>query len=194
MSILFSNVSDKSRFSKIAQLYDPLGFISPVIIEGKILLQQLWPEKLDWDDQLSPQFTRKWTNFCDELSELEQIRIPRWLQLPPQSTRIEIHGFSDTSQLAMSAVVYLKVTSGNNSTVSLVCSRTKVAHLKPVSIPQLELTAAALLIRLSRYVITTLNLTNCTLYLWSDSSVTLAWSLSHPSRWKDFVRNSVSFI
>ena len=195
-----SNVSNNLRISKrvilseIAQLYDPLGFISPVIIKGKILLQQLWLEKLDWDDQLSPQLTRKWTNFRDELSELEQIRIPRWLQLHPQSTRIEIHGFSDASQLAMSAVVYIKVTSGINSTVSLVCSKTKVAPLKPVTIPWLELTAAALLARLSRYVYTTLNLTTWPVSLWTDSNVALTWILSHSSRWKDFVRNRVSLL
>ena len=195
-----SNVSNNLRISKrvilseIAQLYDPLGFISPVIIKGKILLQQLWLEKFDWDDHLSPQLTRKWTNFRDELSELEQIRIPRWLQLHPQSTRIEIHGFSDASQLAMSAVVYIKVISGINSTVSIVCSKTKVAPLKPVTIPRLELTAAALLARLSRYVSTTLNLTTWPVSLWNDSNVALTWILSHPSRWKDFVRNRVSLI
>ena len=98
-----SNVSNNHRISKrvilfeIVQLYNPLGFISPMIIKGKILLQQLWLEKLDWDDQLSPQLTRKWTCFREELTELEQIRIPRWLQLSPQSTIIEIHAFSDAS-------------------------------------------------------------------------------------------------
>ena len=94
----------------------------------------------------------------------------------------------------MSAVVYLKVTSGIDTTISLVCSKTKVAPLKSVTIPRLELTAATLLARLSRYVSTTLNLTTCPVYLWTDSNVALTWILSHPSRWKDFVRNRVSLI
>ena len=45
-----------------------------------------------------------------------------------------------------------------------------------------------------RYVSTTLNLTTCPVYLWTDSNVALTWILSHPSRWKDFVRNRVSLI
>ena len=195
-----SNTSNNLRISKrvilseIAQLYDPLGFIFPVIIKGKILLQQLWLERLDWDDQLSPQLTRKWTRFREELTELEQIRIPHWLQLSSQSSKMEIHGFSDASQLAMCADVYLKVTSGIETTISFVRSKTKVAPLKPVTIPRLEVTAATLLTRLSRYVSTTLNLTTCPVYLWTDSNVALTWILSNPSRGKDFVRNRVSLI
>ena len=88
------------------------------------------------------------------------------------------------------------VTSGIDTAISLVCSKTKVAPLKSVTIPRLELTAATLLARLSRYVSTTLNLTTCPVYLWTDSNVALTWILilSHPSRWKDFVRNRVSLI
>ena len=94
----------------------------------------------------------------------------------------------------MSAVVYLKVTSGIDITISFVCAKTKVAPLKSVTIPRLELTAATLLARLSRYVSTTLNLTTCPVYLWTDSNVALTWIFSHPSRWKNFVRNRVSLI
>ena len=94
----------------------------------------------------------------------------------------------------MSAVVYLKVTSGIDTTISLVSSKTKVAPLRAVTIPRLELTAATLLARLSRYVSTTLNLRTCPVYLWTDSNLALTWILSHPSRWKDFVRNRVSLI
>ncbi|XP_011309469.1 uncharacterized protein [Fopius arisanus] len=92
----------------------------------------------------------------------------------------------------MSAVVYLKIFNGDKQDVTLVCSKTKVAPLKRLTIPRLELTAALLLAKLTKYVKDQLNLTNATTYLWTDSAITLTWISSHSSRWKEFVKNRVS--
>ncbi|XP_015116604.1 uncharacterized protein LOC107040851 [Diachasma alloeum] len=94
----------------------------------------------------------------------------------------------------MSAVIYLKVLNKGKSQLTLVCSKTKVAPLKRLTIPRLELTAALLLAKLTKYVKDQLNLTNATTYLWTDSSVTLTWISSHSSRWKEFVKNRVALI
>lgn len=108
---------------------------------------------------------------------------------------MELHGFSDASQLAMAAAIYLKVTTADgNSTVTLVCSKTKVAPLKKITIPRLELTAALLLTRQINNVKRALELTEVATYLWTDSSITLTWITSHPSRWKDYVCNRVTAI
>ncbi|XP_046598464.1 uncharacterized protein LOC124294924 isoform X2 [Neodiprion lecontei] len=184
----------RAILSEIARLYDPLGFLAPIIIKAKVIMQELWLEKLGWDDQLAPTQLHKWTVFRADLTNLANLRVNRWINLK-ENVSAELHGFSDASQLAMAAVVYLKVTDlQGNSSVALLCSKTQVAPLKPLTIPRLELNAAVLLTRLTLYVRKTLNLEQIPIYLWTDSAVTLAWIQSQPSRWKTYVRNRVAKI
>ncbi|XP_011859874.1 PREDICTED: uncharacterized protein LOC105557286 [Vollenhovia emeryi] len=179
--------------SEVAQIFDPLGFASPVVIRAKILLQELWLHKLQWDDPLPSQLSARWLIIREELTSLAKLSIPRWLNTWSDS-QVELHGFSDASQLAMAAVIYISVHDSNGATFSLVCSKTKVAPLKRLSIPRLELTAALLLSRLMQYVKATLNMDVTATHMWTDSLVTLSWIRSHASRWKDFVRNRVAQI
>ncbi|XP_043474380.1 uncharacterized protein LOC122506331 [Leptopilina heterotoma] len=180
--------------SEVAQLFDPLGFLSPFTIRAKMLLQELWLEKLAWDDSPSDSINKKWLKFKKEFSQLSTISIPRWLNITTSST-VELHGFSDASQLAMSAVIFIKSTNSQlEPKISLICAKTKVAPLKRITIPRMELTAAQLLTRLMIYVQNTLELSNSPVFMWTDSQVTLNWIQSHPSQWKDYVRNRVSFI
>ncbi|XP_028982253.1 uncharacterized protein LOC114841439 [Diachasma alloeum] len=188
-----SSITKRIILSETAQLFDPLGFLAPVVIRAKILLQALWIEKLGWDEPVSQTTAQRWSQFREELTQLSEITIPRWLGLLTDSV-VEVHGFSDASQVAMSAVIYLKVLNKGKSQLTLVCSKTKVAPLKRLTIPRLELTAALLLAKLTKYVKDQLNLTNATTYLWTDSSVTLTWISSHSSRWKEFVKNRVALI
>ncbi|XP_011866618.1 PREDICTED: uncharacterized protein LOC105561342, partial [Vollenhovia emeryi] len=187
--------------SEVAQILDPLGFASPVVIKTKILLQELWLHKLQWDDPLPSQLSARWLIIREELTSLAKLSIPRWLNTWNDS-QVEHHGFSDASQLAMAAVIYISVHDSNGATFSLVCSKTKVVPRKRLSIPQLELTAVLLLSRLMQYVKATLNMDVTATHMWTESLATLSWITSvkgswirsHASRWKDFVRNRVAQI
>ncbi|XP_024884797.1 uncharacterized protein LOC112462933, partial [Temnothorax curvispinosus] len=156
--------------------------------------------KFQWDEPLPSQLSSRWLIIRKELTSLIKLSIPRWYnqgstsQTTWSTSSVEFHGFSDTSQLAMAAVVFITVHGSNGTTISLVCSKTKVAPLKRLTIPRLELTAALLLSRLMQYVQATLKLNVTATHLWTDSVVTLTWIKSHASRWKDFVRNRVSQI
>ncbi|CAD6227167.1 GSCOCG00011937001-RA-CDS [Cotesia congregata] len=188
-------VTKRSILSEVSQFFDPLGLIAPVVIRAKILLQQLWLEKLGWDEQLSPDTIHQWIKFREDISKLTQLQIPRWIQLQSDLYSVQLHGFSDASQLIMAAVVYLRVTDQEeNSTITLVCSKTKVAPIKRLTIPRLELSVAVLLSQLVRHVQITLELPDIPVFLWTDSSITLAWVKSNPMKWKEYVGNRVAAI
>lgn len=124
---------------------------------------------------------------------MEQIRIPRWFRGDPGSL-VEIHRFSDASEQAYAAVVYLRVIEGGLPHISLVMAKTRVAPLKRVSLPRLELCTASLLAKLAGHVCSTLSLVTSPVFLWTDSTVALSWIRGHPAKWTTFVANRVAEI
>lgn len=109
--------------------------------------------------------------------------------------RKELHGFCDASKIAYAAVVYLIIIdSDGNNHVSLVAAISKVAPIKQVSIPRLELCGSVELVRLLEDIAKVLNVDNTNFHQWTDATIVLSWLNSLPSRWKVFVANRVSEI
>lgn len=99
------------------------------------------------------------------------------------------------SQRAVSAVIYIRATNDQEEIISsLACSKTKVAPLKRMTVPRLELTGAVILTKLMSHVLRILDLSHSPVYMWTDSIVTYTWINNHPSKWKDFVYNRVCYI
>lgn len=124
---------------------------------------------------------------------LERIRVSRWLTGDAANCCCEVHGFADASERAYAAVVYLRTRNGNKVETRLIAAKTKVAPLKQVTLPRLELCAAALLTKLVAHLIRVLGL-SAPIHLWSDSTVALGWIQAHPASWKTYVANRVSEI
>ncbi|GFY28627.1 integrase catalytic domain-containing protein [Trichonephila clavipes] len=121
---------------EIARLYDPLGLIGPIVTKAKIFIQELWKIKLDWSEQLPPDAMEEWMNFYQKLAKVNNFKIPRCILLP-STIRIEIHGFSDASERAYAAVVYIKCfNESGQSQTRLLCSKSRVAPLKTLTIPR----------------------------------------------------------
>lgn len=188
--------SKRQLLSNIAKIYDPLGFLSPTTILAKILIQEVWSQNLNWDEKLTDDILKRWSKFASELQLLSTIKIPRKLtesELQPQE--VEMHGFCDSSPKAYAAVIYMcsKFQNGETKT-SLVAAKTRVAPLKEVTLPRLELNAAVLLSKLYASIqknsIIQVNKT----YFWTDSQIVLHWIKSDPKRWKIFVANRVADI
>ncbi|XP_037929297.1 uncharacterized protein LOC119663766 [Teleopsis dalmanni] len=179
--------------SDISKLFDPLGFLAPVIIRGKMFLQQLWRTGSDWDDPLSIEMANIWHNFRIDLQQLHHIRIPRWINTTSTSA-IELHAFGDSSNQAYAAAVYAKTTIGTTSFVNLLISKTKVAPLKETSIQRLELCAALLAAKLLHKVKGTFKCQPSRCILWTDNTTTLWWIRTDPGKLKQFVANRVSQI
>ncbi|XP_026828149.1 uncharacterized protein LOC113562575 [Ooceraea biroi] len=191
-----SSITKRTILSRISQLFDPLGWLSPITLVGKMLIQQLWKDQIEWDDPVPAAISQKWVSFADNLTTVESYSIPRWLHTHSDSQAIEIHGFSDASHDALGAVVYLRSFSEfSDVNITLLVAKSKVAPLKKQTIPRLELSAAMLLARLiSRIRKILLKYQSVPVHLWLDSSVSLAWIRGQPSQWAEFVANRVAVI
>jgi len=187
-------ITKRSLLSRAAQLFDPLGWITPVVARAKLLIQAGWLQRLDWDAPLAEEEAVLWTRLESELPYLEEIRIPQWMHGDAPGCRTEIHGFSDASERAYAAVVYLRTVGAAGIHVSLVFAKSRIAPLRRISLPRLELCAAGLLAKLALHVRTSLCLQQAPLHLWTDSTVTLAWIRGHPAKWTTFVSNRVAEI
>ncbi|XP_046608774.1 uncharacterized protein LOC124299556 [Neodiprion virginianus] len=178
--------------SQAAQLFDPLGWLTPITTRAKITIQSTWLINAKWDDPLPQHILQDWREFHTQWTTLSNIRIPRWLI---RTNRIELHGFSDASEQAYADVLYLRALQENGrSETLLIAAKSKVAPLKQVSLPRLKLCAAHLLTKLAHHTLKLTNWNNITTYLWIDSTVTLSWIQAPPRRWKTYVANRVAEI
>ncbi|XP_067205334.1 uncharacterized protein [Linepithema humile] len=185
-------ITKQTILSTIAKVFDPLGLLSPITITAKIFMQELWTIKVGWDDPLPLPTSKKWIDFIKLLQEIPKLSFPRWISLNSEHS-FEIHGFCDASQRAICATVYVRSTDREGKISTNLCSKTKVAPLKRMSIPRLELSGAVLLTNLVTRISLTLEL-NAPVFLWTDSAVVYTWINNHPSRWKEFVQNRVCHI
>ncbi|XP_066583658.1 uncharacterized protein [Prorops nasuta] len=181
--------------SENAKIFDPLGWISPIVITLKQLMQSTWLLKLSWDEEIPEPIQSKWLKCYEQLRDLQTLRIPRWTGQSLTTGKRELIGFCDASELAYGAVVYERLTDEDGQlSVHLVMSKTKVAPIKTTSIPRLELVAAALLVKLLVHVKGSLVGSCDAIRCYSDSQVALAWIAKQPVHWKTFVANRVSYI
>lgn len=176
------------------KIFDPLGFVSPCIIIPKLIMQQLWLDKVGWDDVLSEEIIRAWRKFSNSLSHISLITLPRQV-LCDSPVVTELHSFSDASQRAYGACVYIRsIDEAGNVHVNLLCSKSKVAPIKACTIPRLELCAALLAARLCKAVVDSLRFPIKRKLYWCDSSVVLAWLHTSSRKLKTFVANRVAEI
>ena len=170
--------------------------LPPTIIKAKILLQRVWETRIGWDDPLPEPIHQDWMTWRSELQLLTRKCIPRCYHPKNiQITNIQLHGFSDASEDAYAAAVYIRVQDKSDTAhVSLVFSKTKVAPIKRLTIPRLELCGAKLLSQLLRHALNAFNINNQQTFAWTDSTIVLGWLRGSPRRFKTFVGNRVSHI
>ncbi|XP_058445110.1 uncharacterized protein LOC131426420 [Malaya genurostris] len=182
----------------VMTLFDPLGLLSPFIIHGKILIQDLWREGTEWDEQVGELIYAKWLRWLKMIDFIAEIRIsrcyfPRAVGKTYECT--EMHVFVDASEGAYSSAVYLRTLKDNGEPqCSLIAAKSKVAPLKPWSIPKLELQACVLGMRLSKFVKESIDVPVSKIIFWTDSRTALAWINADPRNYRQFVSFRVSEI
>ncbi|XP_058810950.1 uncharacterized protein LOC131675821 [Topomyia yanbarensis] len=171
----------------VMSLFDPLGILALFSVHGKILIQRIWRSGISWDDEIEDgeyELWRKWIGF---LPSLVDIQIPRCYMMnfnPSAELSTQLHIFVDASEEACSSVAYLRfVLPENTISCAIVSAKTKVAPLKPLSIPRLELQAAILGARLARFIEENHNIKIDEKIFWSDSRIVLAWIRSDSRRY-----------
>ena len=182
----------QTEHSIVGRFYDPLGFLSPIVIRYKMLFQELCEKGQDWDQPLKPKLLAKWKELIEELEHCPVMSLPRciWNGSPTEGVSCSLHGFCDASKHAYAAVVYLILKSPTGQTVRFIASKTRVSPLKPQTIPRLEL---LLLARLMKSVPTSLG-TEMQLeepICYTDCEVSLYWIRGVDRVWKQFVQHRV---
>ena len=184
--------------STIASLYDPLGFAAPVTLEGKLILQSLCKQKAEWDQHINEQEIERWTSWLSQLSALNEVQIERCFK--PDSfgpiAVVQIHNFADASCYAYGASSYLRlIDDAGNVSCSFLLGKSRVAPIKAVSIPRLELTAAVLAVRLDVLVRKELTLpAGSDSFYWTDSTAVLFCIRNQAKRFPVFVANRLAVI
>ena len=188
-------MTKRGLLSTSASLYDPLGLVAPVLLVPKLIQQEMCRQNLEWDDELPQANADEFCKWKDATSALSKLRIQRCFQSgPSDGCRFELHFFSDASEFAYGVAVYLKVIAESDVSVNLVLGKSRVAPLKTVSIPRLELTAATLAARLSRFVLEELDVPDIQMFFWSDSMTVLRYLRNVSTRFKTFVAHRVQQI
>lgn len=180
-----------------AKMFDPLGLISPFIVKLKLSFQDICKQgKVEWDEPLEGELLSQWHKFVDEINTLAEIKVPRCYFVQGKKVALkEIHGFSDASEKAYAAVVYVLIYYEDGEIdVQLVASKTRVAPIKKQTIPRLELLGAHLLSKLIVAVRDAgVSEEGTAEYYWTDSYTTLCW-IKNSKPWKQYVQHRVSEI
>ncbi|GFT16565.1 integrase_H2C2 domain-containing protein [Trichonephila clavipes] len=157
-------------------------------------MQQLWLLNLEWHEKLPVPVAAEWASFVQSLPVLERLKIPRFV-LSENLESIILYGFCDASEKGFGAVIYVFVIKNSGDRHSqLLCSKSRVAPLKTLTIPRLELSACLLLSKLIRKAINALKMNLSQVILFSDSTIVLSWIKTPPHLLKTFVANRVAKI
>ncbi|KAK3086675.1 hypothetical protein FSP39_021786 [Pinctada imbricata] len=180
----------------INSLYDPIGFLAPVVIRGKLIMRDIMSAGLDWDDPLPSTYNSQWSEWRESLSHLEGITVPRtYADLHSASILSrDLHIFCDASQNAIAAVAYMKIYDVNGlQHISFVHGKVKVAPKHGHTIPRLELCAAVLATQIKDTITQHLKC-DFKVSMYTDSKIVLGYLNNTKRRFYVYVDNRVSQI
>ena len=126
-------------FSTISSIYDPLGFIAPVVLVGKKILQDICQSN-SWDEPVDDATKSRWEKWRNELCLLERLKVPRSFK-PTEFGKIvsaQLHCMSDASTCGYGQCSYLRLEDESRKVhLSFVLGKARVTPKKTVSIPRL---------------------------------------------------------
>ena len=181
----------------ISSIYDILGIASPFLLRGRKILQQITNDKGSWDDSVDAKYIKEWNEWRSNLVKLNNLTFPRCYKPAGfgKVVDISLHSFGDGCIVGYGAACYIRqVDENENIAVALVMGKSRVAPLKSITIPRLELTASTLAIRLGEQVGQELDLSNVRKVYYTDSEIVLGYIKNDTKRFKVFVANRTQMI
>ncbi|XP_065079713.1 uncharacterized protein LOC135702590 [Ochlerotatus camptorhynchus] len=180
----------RELLSLVMSVFDPLGLVANFVIHGKVLVQDVWRSGIGWDEQIPGEIFPLWQRWVLALQDLRHVRIERCYfpgYGPKAFETLELHVFVDASLSAYAAAAYFRIVDRGTIRCCLVASKTKVAPLKQLSVPRLELQAAVIGARLMKTIIASHTIPINRKIFWSDSNTVLAWLRSDQRKFHQFV-------
>ncbi|XP_066937030.1 uncharacterized protein [Clytia hemisphaerica] len=184
----------RGLLSFLSSIYDPLGFLAPLLIAPKITLQSMWKEKVGWDDPIPESLLDTYTEWLSTLPEFGNVKVPRWFGFPIERDGVELHFFADASLKAFSSCAYFRAVKDEDVTCSLIVGKSRLSPIKGNTIPRLELQAAVLASRIKHYINSEMRLPIDKSFLWSDSMVVLSYIRNEEKRFSTYVMNRTNEI
>ena len=184
--------------SLVPEVYDPIALVAPFTVGARLILKDICRVNGQvWDDELPKDIVDRFLAWCVELPQLAEITIPRSYFSGPFQ-HLDLHMFGDGSQDVFSAVGFLRAhvtcTSGEITTeLAFVLGKARVAPMKVMTVPELELQEALLAARLKRKICRALTVTVDKIFMWTDSAIVLQW-INSTNKHTIFIASRVSEI
>jgi len=187
-------LTKRGLLSTMSSVYDPLGILAPFLLVAKLIFQDECRLQKGWDESLEPSNEQGWLKWLNGLPVLVDLHINRCVMLP-DCADVELHHFCDGSSKAYGAVTYLRATSPDGETkCSFMMAKSKLAPLKGMTIPRLELQAATLAVEMDAFLRRELKLPVGSSTFWTDSMIVIHYIRNTRKRFKTFVANRLSVI
>ena len=182
--------------STISSIYDPLGFIAPVVLVGKKILQDICHAN-SWDEPVDDATRSRWERWRNELCLLKNLKVPRSFK-PTEFGKIvsaQLHCMSDASTCGYGQCSYLRLEDENGKVhVSFVMGKARVTPKKTISVPRLELAAATTSVKIGDTIKSELEYENIEDHYWTDSKVVLGFISNESNRFHVYIANRVQMI
>ena len=183
--------------SVVSSIYDPLGFLGPLLLTPKILLQDLCRMKLSWDEEIPESHKEQWQKWLAELPKIAEFKVPKCLK-PPGFREIvsaQVCNFCDASELTYGTVSYLRLRNKEGRVhCAFLTGKARAAPLKQISIPRMELTAATVAVRVNKMIQKELEIKVDNTKYWTDSTSVLKYIKNETTRFHTFVANRLAVI
>ena len=197
MSIQERPLTRRGMLSVVSSVYDPIGFLALFTLPAKLMLQNLCRLSYSWDDLVPQSYQLQWARWLEDLKRLSSFSVPRCIKPKDfgQFTSAQLHHFSDASEDGYGTVSYLRLLNDEEKVhLAFILGKARVAPVKKVTIPRMELTAAVLVLRVDRMLKAELQLELEVSTFWTDSTTVLKYIRNETKRFHTYVANRISII
>jgi hypothetical protein len=189
-------MTKRGVLSTLSTVYDPLGYVSPFVLQARMLFQHLCRLQKGWDDPLPGDVEDQWGRWLAHLPAIKAFKIPRCVKPAGKAVRsAQLHHFSDASESGYGAVSYLRLVCEDEEIhVNIVKAKARLAPLKGSTIPRLELAGAMEAMKLDKLIRQELEWELEDSIFWTDSTIVLWYLQNEGKRFQTYVANRIAKI